>query len=106
MQDEKSSEDCLCSRVNTPNTTDSVEMNLSKLQETVKDREACSPWGCEELDMTEQLNSTLKNDYDSKYYVYFTTIKKFFNFKTISIAQLKYVSVISHFERMNITFPV
>ena len=96
----------MCSRVNTPNNTDSVEMNLSKLQETVKDRDACSPWGCEELDMTEQLNSTLKNGYDSKYYVNFTTIKKFFNFKTIFIAQLKYVSAISHFEHMNITFPV
>ena len=40
--------------------TNSVDMNLSELQETVKDREAwrcCRPWGCKELDMTEQLNS-------------------------------------------------
>ena len=80
LQDEKSSEDCLCSSVNMPNATYSTEMNLSKLQETVTDREACSPWGCKELDTTEQLNCTLKNGYDCKYYVYFTTIKRFFHF--------------------------
>ena len=27
--------------------TDSMDMSLSKLQETVKDKECCSPWGCE-----------------------------------------------------------
>ena len=35
--------------------TDSMGMDLSKLQETVKDkqaRHACSPWSCKELDMT------------------------------------------------------
>ena len=80
LQDEKSSEDCLCSSVNTPNATYSTEMNLSKLQETVTDRKACSPGGCKELDTTEQLNCTLKNGYDCKYYVYFTTIKRFFHF--------------------------
>ena len=43
--------------------TDSVNMNLSKLQEIVKDSEAqwsllyCSPWGCKELDMTERVNN-------------------------------------------------
>ena len=35
---------------------DSMNMNLSKLQEIVKDREAwcavCSPWGCKESDIT------------------------------------------------------
>ena len=34
---------------------DSVDVSLSKLRETVKDREAsscCSPWGCKESDMT------------------------------------------------------
>ena len=40
--------------------TDSTDMNLSKLWELVTDREAwsaaCSLWGCNELDMTEQLN--------------------------------------------------
>ena len=37
--------------------TDSINMSLSKLRETVKDREACCIlWGCKELDMTEQLN--------------------------------------------------
>ena len=40
--------------------TDSMDMSLSKLQELVMDREAwhatCSPWGCKELDMSEQLN--------------------------------------------------
>ena len=38
--------------------TDSTDMSLCKLQELVMDREAwcCSPWGCKELDMTEQLN--------------------------------------------------
>ena len=40
--------------------TNSMDMNLSKLQEIVKDREAwcaaCSPWGRKKSDMTEQLN--------------------------------------------------
>ena len=41
--------------------TDSMDMNLSKLQELVMDREAwhgvtCSPWGHKESDKTEQLN--------------------------------------------------
>ena len=31
---------------------DSVDMSLSKLQEIAKDRACCSPWGCNELDMT------------------------------------------------------
>ena len=44
---------------------DSMDMNLSKPRETVKDTGdcegleslvCCSPWGCEELDTTEQLN--------------------------------------------------
>ena len=35
--------------------TDSMEMNLSKLRETVKDRGTwrASPWGCKESDMGE-----------------------------------------------------
>ena len=36
--------------------TDLMGMSFSKLQETLKDREACRPWGCNESDMTEQLN--------------------------------------------------
>ena len=41
--------------------TDLMDMSLSKIQELVMDREAwhcCSPWGCKELDTTEQLNWT------------------------------------------------
>ena len=41
--------------------TDSVDMNLSKLQEIVEDREAwcvaCSPWDQKELDTTQWLNN-------------------------------------------------
>ena len=40
--------------------TDSIDMNLSKLWEIVKDGGSlvsCSPWGCIELDTTEQLNN-------------------------------------------------
>ena len=33
--------------------TDSMDM---KLHELVMDREACSPWGCKQSDMTERLN--------------------------------------------------
>ena len=39
--------------------TDSMNMSLSELRELVMDWEAwpcCSPWGCKESDMTEQLN--------------------------------------------------
>ena len=36
--------------------TDLMDMSLSRLQKLVMDREACSPWGCKELDMTERLN--------------------------------------------------
>ena len=43
-------------------TTDLVDMNLSKLQEMGKDRQACSPWGCKESDMTERLNNNNKYD--------------------------------------------
>ena len=40
--------------------TDSVDMNLGKLRETVRDREAwrAAPWGCEETGMTWRLNNT------------------------------------------------
>ena len=40
--------------------TDSMDVSLSKLQEIVKDRKAYSPWGCRELDTTEQLNNNKK----------------------------------------------
>ena len=36
--------------------TDLMDMILSKLQELVIDREACSPWGHKELVTTQQLN--------------------------------------------------
>ena len=32
--------------------TDSMDMNLSKLQETEKDRETCGPQGLKKLDIT------------------------------------------------------
>ena len=41
--------------------TDSMDMSLSKLWETVKDREAC-PWGHKESDPTERLNNTLNKN--------------------------------------------
>ena len=36
--------------------TDLMDMSLSRLQELVMDREACSPWGRKQLDMTVRLN--------------------------------------------------
>ena len=38
--------------------TDSTDMSLSKVWELVIDRKdaCCSPWGCKELDTTEQLS--------------------------------------------------
>ena len=45
--------------------TDSMDVSLNKLQEMVKDSSlVCySPWGCKELDRTEQLNGlTIKKD--------------------------------------------
>ena len=40
--------------------TDSMDMGLSKLQELMMNRKAwhaaVNPWGCKELDMTQQLN--------------------------------------------------
>ena len=44
-------------------STDSVDMSLSKLRETVKDREAwCAvdSWGHKESDMTERLNNIFR----------------------------------------------
>ena len=43
--------------------TDLMDMSLSKLWELVMDRESlacCSPWGCQELDTTEQLDNNWK----------------------------------------------
>ena len=37
--------------------TDLMDMSLSKLQETVKAREAWDPWGHKESDATERVNS-------------------------------------------------
>ena len=36
--------------------TDVTDLNLSRLWELVMDREACSPWGHRESDMTERVN--------------------------------------------------
>ena len=41
--------------------TVSVDMSLSKLREMVKHRETWCPWGCKELDMTEQLKENNKS---------------------------------------------
>ena len=45
--------------------TDSMDANLSKLREMVKDREPwrISPWGRKELDTTQRLNN---DDFDSR----------------------------------------
>ena len=42
--------------------TDSKDMNLSKLWEMVKDREAFGPWGHKESDMTERLKNRIDKD--------------------------------------------
>ena len=44
-----------------------TDLSLSKLREIVKNREArhavCSPWGCKELNMSEQLNNWYQSPY-------------------------------------------
>ena len=40
--------------------TDSMDMNLSKPKEVVKDREACSPWACKNLATEQKQRQTLK----------------------------------------------
>ena len=40
--------------------TDCMDMSLSELWETVKDREAWHPWGCKKSDTTKQLNKDNK----------------------------------------------
>ena len=53
-------------------------MNLSKLQETVKDGKDCSPWGHKELDLIEWLNNdkccifTYTSSFNSSVYFYFS----------------------------------
>ena len=45
--------------------TDAMDLNLGKLQEMVRDREAlacCSPWDYKESDMTGQLNNNSLGD--------------------------------------------
>ena len=37
--------------------TNAMDMNLGKLREMVRDREACTPWACKELDITGRLNN-------------------------------------------------
>ena len=39
--------------------TDSMGMSLNKLQEKLKDREACSSWDPKMSDMTESLNNKI-----------------------------------------------
>ena len=36
---------------------DSMDMSLSKLREMVRERRACSLWGCKESDKAEYLNN-------------------------------------------------
>ena len=40
--------------------TDTMDMNLGKLWEMVRDREAWCPWGCKESDMIGQLKNNNK----------------------------------------------
>ena len=40
-----------------------MDMSLSKLWETVKDRVCCSPWGLGESDMSKQLNNNITHLY-------------------------------------------
>ena len=40
------------------NIIDSMDLNVSRLQEIVKDRACCSPWGHKESDVNEQLNNS------------------------------------------------
>ena len=49
--------------------TDLMDMNLSKLQEMVMDREAwcAAPWSCKESDMTQQVNNNNVFDICSLY---------------------------------------
>ena len=51
--------------------TNSMDLNVSKLQEMVKVREAYSPWGGKESDTTEPLNNN-----NRKRYTMLTLMKK------------------------------
>ena len=37
--------------------TNAMDMNLGKLREMVRGKEACTPWACKELDITGRLNN-------------------------------------------------
>ena len=52
--------------------TDSVDMNLSKLWETVEDEETgmlCSPWGRKKSEMIQRLNKKLIHSWNRKYII-------------------------------------
>ena len=64
-----------------------MDMSLSKLWETVKDREACSPWGDKQPDMTQRLNNNKMEDEDGGVFKY--TCYPSNNFDTVRQQQAK-----------------
>ena len=93
--------------------TDSMDMSLSKLQETVKDRESCvccSPWGRRELDTTEQLNNCSVSSSPSRQTAFKRTLHSWGNTSLIDkrfIIQFSSVaqSCLTLFDPMNCSTP-
>ena len=77
-------------------------MNLSKLQETVKDGKNCSPWGHKELDLIEWLNNdkccifTYTSSFNSSVYFYFSLFLSILTASAFSLTYLVWQTLEQH----------